>query len=227
VLQEREVRRVGENTPTYINVRVLAATNEALEKKIKDGSFREDLYYRLNVIPIEMPNLRERHEDIPLLVAHFLRDKINPRTGKPVQITRQAMEILNSHNWPGNVRELENAIERAATLCDNDIIQAADLPPSLAGNVAPAASGDIAQLPPAPGTELFPLHHSTPLAGSEAADAGSADSDVPLKDYLREQEITYLNRVLSHVGGDKERAAILLGISLATLYRKLAEDGQP
>src|SRR5271156_4562200 len=123
VLQEREVRRVGENTPTYINVRVLAATNEALEKKIKDGSFREDLYYRLNVIPINMPSLRERRDDIPLLVAHFLRDKINPRTGQHVQITRQAMEILNAHDWPGNVRELENAIERAATLCEANVIQ--------------------------------------------------------------------------------------------------------
>ena len=134
VLQEREVRRVGENTPTYINVRVLAATNESLEKKIKDGSFREDLYYRLNVIPINMPSLRERRDDIPLLVAHFLRDKINPRTGHPVQITRQAMEVINAHDWPGNVRELENAIERAATLCDEDIIQGSDLPPALAGS---------------------------------------------------------------------------------------------
>ena len=119
---------MGENIPTYINVRVLAATNEPLEKKIKDGSFREDLYYRLNVIAIDLPSLRERREDIPLLVAHFLRNKINPRTGQPIQITRQAMEILTAHDWPGNVRELENAIERASTLCEDNIIQAADLP---------------------------------------------------------------------------------------------------
>ena len=85
VLQEREVRRVGENIPTYINVRVLAATNEPLEKKIKDGGFREDLYYRLNVIAINLPSLRERPEDIPLLVAHFLKNKINPRSGQPIQ----------------------------------------------------------------------------------------------------------------------------------------------
>src|SRR3984885_13314983 len=99
VLQEREVRRVGENVATYINVRVLAATNEPLEKKIKDGSFREDLYYRLNVIPIVMPSLRDRAEDIPLLVAHFLRDKVNPRTGQSIQITRQAMDTIGLHNW--------------------------------------------------------------------------------------------------------------------------------
>src|SRR5437879_4222231 len=131
VLQDREVRRVGDNTPTYVNVRVLAATNAPLEKRIKEGTFREDLYYRLNVIPIELPSLRERRDDIPLLVAHFLKGKVNPRTNRPFQMTRQAMEILSAYDWPGNVRELENAIERAATLCEGDIIQAADLPPSM------------------------------------------------------------------------------------------------
>jgi len=223
VLQEREVRRVGENTPTYINVRVLAATNEPLEKKIKDGTFREDLYYRLNVIAIEMPSLRERGEDIPLLVAHFLRNKINPRSGKPPQITRQAMEIISAHGWPGNVRELENALERAATLCEDNIIQAMDLPPILAsrGTSAASAPADIAQLPAAPSSELFPIHQS---ASANPADPGQKEPDASLKDYLREQEVAYLNRVLAHVGGDKERAAIHLGISLATLYRKLAED---
>src|ERR1700742_2321009 len=123
VLQEKEVRRVGDNTPSYINVRVLAATNEPLEKKIKEGAFREDLYYRLNVIAINLPSVRERKEDIPLLVALFLRNKINPRSGHPVQITRQALDMLSAHDWPGNVRELENAIERAATLCENNVIQ--------------------------------------------------------------------------------------------------------
>src|SRR3984957_9571206 len=152
VLQEREVRRVGENTPTYINVRVLAATNEPLEKKIKDGSFREDLYYRLNVIAINLPSLRERREDVPVLAMHFLRNKINPRTGQPVQITRQVMEILTAHDWPGNVRELENALERASTLCEDNIIQPADPPRSLAKKATepggqPAKPGDIAQLP--------------------------------------------------------------------------------
>src|SRR5271165_4893091 len=89
VLQEREVRRVGDNVPTYINVRVLAATNEPLEQKMKDGSFREDLYYRLNVIAINLPGLRERRDDIPLLVAHFLKDKVSSRTKRPLQVTRQ------------------------------------------------------------------------------------------------------------------------------------------
>src|SRR3954471_14284625 len=112
VLQEREVRRVGDNTPVAVNVRVLAAANEVLEKRIKDGTFREDLYYRLNVIPIQLPSLRERKEDIPLLVAHFLKGKINHRTHRPYRISRQALALLTAYDWPGNVRELENAIER-------------------------------------------------------------------------------------------------------------------
>src|SRR5437879_5110385 len=128
VLQEREVRRVGDNTPIFVNVRVVAASNEPLEKKIKEGGFREDLYYRLNVIPIQLPSLRERREDIPLLVAHFLKGKVHRGTNQPFQLTRQAMEFLCAHDWPGNVRELENAIERAATLCEGDLIQASDLP---------------------------------------------------------------------------------------------------
>jgi DNA-binding NtrC family response regulator len=230
VLQEREVRGIGENIPTYINVRVLAATNEPLEKKIKDGSFREDLYYRLNVIAIDLPSLRERRDDIPLLVAHFLRNKINPRTGQPIQITRQVMDILAAHDWPGNVRELENALERASTLCENNVIQVGDLPPVLAqkstGPAQSSGQGDIAQLPtPAMSpAALYPLNNAPAAAGAVAPGAAPPSAGVPLKDYLREQELSYLNRVLAELGGDKEKAAIQLGISLATLYRKLSED---
>ncbi|MGN6643862.1 MAG: sigma-54-dependent transcriptional regulator, partial [Verrucomicrobiota bacterium] len=115
VLQEREVRRVGDNLPIYVNVRVVSATNEPLEQKIKDGTFREDLYYRLNVIGIPLPPLRDRLDDIPLLVAHFLQNKGSARNGQPFKLTRRAMEALSAYHWPGNVRELENAIERAVT----------------------------------------------------------------------------------------------------------------
>src|SRR5579872_2212633 len=131
VLQEKEVRRVGDNVPVSVNVRVLAATNEPLEKRIKEGTFREDLYYRLNVIAIQLPSLRERRDDIPLLVAHFLKGKTNPQTGRQFQMTRQAMEVMCLYDWPGNVRELENAVERAAALCEGEVIQAIDLPPSV------------------------------------------------------------------------------------------------
>ncbi|HZV34900.1 MAG TPA: sigma-54 dependent transcriptional regulator [Verrucomicrobiae bacterium] len=235
VLQEREVRRIGDNTPTYINVRVLAATNEPLEKKIKEGVFREDLYYRLNVIAIPLPSLRERREDIPLLVAHFLRNKISPRTGQPIQITKQAMNLLTAHDWPGNVRELENAIERASTLCENNVIQVGDLPPGVtrnAPNAEPAGSTEIVQLPvpeSASGKSLLPS--GAPSAAASPSGATTAPSaphdintDLPLKDFLREQELNYLNRILAQMGGDKEKTALHLGISLATLYRKLSED---
>ena len=228
VLQEREVRRVGDNIPTYINVRVLAATNEPLEKKIKDGTFREDLYYRLNVIAINLPGLRERKDDIPLLVAHFLKNKVNPRSGHPIQITRPALHALGLHEWPGNVRELENAIERAATLCENNLIQLRDLPPALvpASMLAEtASSADVADLPQTGDTAATsrPMTQGAPGAATPPQPAGAPATDLSLKDYLREQELTYLNRVLALNGGDKEKTAIHLGVSLATLYRKLSE----
>jgi DNA-binding NtrC family response regulator len=211
---------------------VVAATNEPLEMKVKDGSFREDLYYRLNVIPIPLPSLRERIDDVPLLVAHFLKDKVNPHTGKPYQITRQTMEVLCAYDWPGNVRELENAIERAATLCEGNILQVADLPPALLKNLSKeeiaVSSGEFSAatvtLPEVPATALYPLdneHDTTFLAAPESP---AAQPGVPLKTFLREQELAFLNRTLAQTGGDKEKAATLLGVSLATLYRKLSED---
>lgn len=230
VLQDREVRRVGDNTPVYVNVRVLAATNEPLEKKIKEGHFREDLYYRLNVIPINLPSLRERKDDIPLLVANFLKTKVSPRDGQPFQITREVMEAFQSYDWPGNVRELENIIERAATLCDGSLIQKLDLPVAMQ-TLAPAAAlpvvarPDSAPTAPARAETIYALPNQTaeprPSTPQTAATATTLE---PLKDFLRDQEVTYVNRTLSYTGGDKEKAADLLGISLATLYRKLAEE---
>ena len=230
VLQEREIRRVGENTPIFVNVRVVAAANESLEKKIKEGTFREDLYYRLNVIPIQLPGLRERVDDIPLLVAHFLKGKINVRTNRPYQITRHTMELLSAHNWPGNVRELENAIERAATLCEGDIIQAVDLPPTLLEAVHFDAKSSPSEpaatvLPAVPAGVLYPLHPN--VNGTSVASGpgpSGPESLVPLKNYLKEQEQAYLNRALQQCEGDKEKTALLLGVSLATLYRKLAGE---
>jgi DNA-binding NtrC family response regulator len=232
VLQDREVRRVGDNTPVYVNVRVLAATNEPLEKKMKEGRFREDLYYRLNVIPIQLPALRERREDIPLLVANFLKNKFSPRNGHPIQITRRAVETLNAHAWPGNVRELENVLERACTLCESDLVRVADLPPAVQASAPETArvppggrdetefvmAGDAADGTPFP---LPPGASPKPPPGTVATGSVALE---PLKDFLREQELNYLNRTLTYTGGNKEKAAELLGISLATLYRKLAGD---
>ena len=228
VLQEREVRRVGENVPIHVNVRVVAATNEPLEKRIKEGTFREDLYYRLNVIPIQLPSLRERRDDIPLLVAHFLRDKVDGRNHRPFQLTRQAMEVLCAYEWPGNVRELENAIERAATLCDSNIIQRADLPPSMLSSVkvaSPALDSETpATLPPVPDSALYPLQPNNVLSPGTGGQPASNEPLLPLKTFLREQEQAYLNRALQQCNGDKEKTAIVLGVSLATLYRKLSGE---
>jgi DNA-binding NtrC family response regulator len=225
VLQEHEIRRVGDNTPISVNVRVVAAANEPLEKRIKEGTFREDLYYRLNVIPIPLPSLRERRDDIPLLVAHFLKSKLEGRAQRAFQLTRQAMDILCAYDWPGNVRELENAIERATTLCDGEVIQAGDLPPSLVASVK-AAHADLvdskgtAVLAVVPDSALYPLRVSAESEGGPAP----GEPVAPLKTFMREQEQAHLNRALQQSGGDKEKAALLLGVSLATLYRKLSGD---
>ena len=228
VLQDREVRKVGDNTPSYVNVRVLAATNAPLEKKIKDGSFREDLFYRLNVIPITMPSLRERQDDIPLIVAHFLKNKIGPRMGQTFQIARAAMEALCAYQWPGNVRELENVVERGCALCDRNTIQLSDVPIELQSCVPPAgaapaggAESDRNELP-AP-ERANPVYDLPDEEGARSGATSPPASVEPLKDFLRDQEISYLNRTLAQTGGDKEKAAELLGISLATLYRKLTE----
>jgi DNA-binding NtrC family response regulator len=230
VLQDREVRRVGDNTPLYVNVRVLAATNAPLEQRVKDGTFREDLYYRLNVIPITLPPLRDRREDIPLIVAHYIRTKINARTGQTFGLTRQVMEALCAYDWPGNVRELENVLQRGCALCEKNIVQLSDLPAALQGGApqrtpAHTTPETVALFPqPLSAESVYPLNNPTsPVI--KTPDANSA-AHAPLKDFLREQELAYLNRTLAQTGGDKERAAGVLGISLATLYRKLAgEEG--
>jgi two-component system, NtrC family, response regulator AtoC len=224
VLQEKEVRRVGDNTPVYVDVRVLAATNEPLELRVKEGKFREDLYYRLNVISIPLPGLRERLEDLPLLVSHFLRDRLHPRTGQPYKVTKRVMEVLAAHDWPGNVRELENAIERACALSTGDVLRVGDLPPVLHAH---ASRPDDGPLKP---EDIYPLAVSEPTLplaapaapGQSAPPAAQAIG--PLKEILRQQERAYIQRVLAHCGNDKEKAAELLQVSLATLYRKLSED---
>jgi DNA-binding NtrC family response regulator len=226
VLQEREVRRVGDNVPVYVNVRVVAATNEPLEQRIREGTFREDLYYRLNVIPIQLPPLRERRDDVPLLVSHFLRDKIHPRLGRSFEITRQVIEALSAHDWPGNVRELENVIERACALSETHLLRLGDLPPRFAAYVSGDSSDTVFEIH---GTQTAHVLTAAPSPTGEASSANAAALATPLgplKNFLRDQEIAYLNRALAYTGGDKEKAAGLLGISLATLYRKLSEDAE-
>jgi DNA-binding NtrC family response regulator len=194
VLQEREVRRVGDNKSSPVNVRVVGATNEPLLPKLKDGTFREDLYYRLAVIPIEIPPLRDRLEDVPLLVHHFLQKQAASSGGEPKKIDPKAIDILSHYGYPGNVRELENAIERACALCENNIILPADLPP-----------------------------HIVSEALGEKAEQARATMPVgqKLDEFIQQQERAYIEATLQHCRGARDKAATILGISMATLYRKV------
>ncbi|MEE9275938.1 MAG: sigma-54 dependent transcriptional regulator [bacterium] len=128
VLQEREIRRIGGRENIRIDVRLISATNRDLEERIKESKFREDLYYRLNVIPLRLPELKERTEDIPILVNHFIQKFCKENDLPPKRLTKGALQALLEYEWPGNVRELENAVERAMALCEKDEIEAEDLP---------------------------------------------------------------------------------------------------
>ncbi len=206
-LQEKELRRVGDNDTQKVDVRVVAATNEPLEQKMRDKSFREDLYYRLSVIPINLPPLRMRHGDIPLLLAHFIRE-IAIRTGiPPVRLSADAERALMTYAWPGNVRELQNTMERACALCEHGTVELRDLPERI---LEPASV--------------------TPIATAEShLDAGAVITDedklMPLKEYLHLQAVAYIQRALRATESNREKAAKMLGVSPATLYRKLNPDG--
>ncbi len=193
VLQERQIRHVGDTKSIAINVRVLAATNESLHEKIKTGQFREDLYYRLCVIPIEMPALRERLDDIPLLVHHFLQKNATQTATDAKKIDPKAIETLQQYRWPGNVRELENAIERACALCDDGMVRVSDLPPQVIRQ---------ANTPSQEGTNTMPVGKK-------------------LDDYTRDIERRYIDETIKFNAGSREKAAKMLGISMATLYRKI------
>src|SRR5947209_2271805 len=188
VLQEKEVRPVGSNSNVTIDVRVIAATNRDLEAAYRDGTFRKDLYFRLNVVTVHLPPLRERRSDIPVLVHHFL-DRY--AKGSQIQVTPAAMKSLLQYDWPGNVRELENCIARAVTLGDGRTIDVADLPPAIR---AEQAEGGSARAP-----------ESSSLSTTA----------------LAEMERMTILRVFEQANGDKALAGKMLGISRATLYRKL------
>jgi two-component system, NtrC family, response regulator AtoC len=188
VLQEKEVRPVGSNQRVKVDVRVIAATNRDLESEYRSGTFRKDLYFRLNVVTVHVPALRERRSDIPML-AHWFLDRCAP--GRVVQVTNAAMKSLLQYDWPGNVRELENCVERAVALGNQPMIDIDDLPPTIA-SVSPATEP------------------ATP-----DSDHGFSTTD------LEDIERTTIERVFQQVRGDKALAGKMLGISRATLYRKL------
>jgi DNA-binding NtrC family response regulator len=183
---------VGDTKTIPINVRVLGATNETLLEKVKDGKFREDLYYRLAVIPIELPPLRERIEDIPLLVQHFLK-KTGQNGTEAKKIEPKALEVLQGYRWPGNVRELENAIERACALCDDNTIRVSDLPPHVVHQVG----------------------------GPVEPSGGPLPVGKKLDEFVHDTEKRFIEETIKFNNGNREKAAKMLGISMATLYRKL------
>ena len=187
-LQEKEVRPVGSNNKIKVDVRVIAATNRDLEAAYRAGEFRKDLYFRLNVVTVHLPALRERRSDIPMLTHWFLERYAN---GSGAQVTSAAMKCLLQYDWPGNVRELENCIERAVALGDGKIIDVGDLPPAV--------------LSAAPATEMPVISVQPSLSSND----------------LEDIERATILRVFEQVNGDKVVAGKMLGISRATLYRKL------
>ncbi len=203
LLQEGEFERLGGTETHHVDFRLVAATNRDLEASVKDGSFREDLYYRLNVIGIRLPPIRERPEDIPLLADHFVR-RYAKKNDKLVRgISQEVRHALSRYRWPGNVRELENVVERAVVLTRTDQIELKDLP--------------------------RPLRDPEPMRGGIRRDG--AKVVIPIGSRLAEVERVMIDETLKETGGDKSLAAQLLGIAARTIYRKLEaqrkETGAP
>jgi len=165
-LQERKIERLGSNRPIDVDVRIVSASQRPLEEEIKGGRFREDLYFRIHTVVIHLPPLRDRREDIPLLVQSFLREFADARQRQIEGVSDEVMELFEGHPWPGNVRELRNAIERAVLFCKGDRIAVDDLPGSLRGE-----GGDRPLRPPAP---VRPLHQAVEEAEAEAIKAALA-----------------------------------------------------
>jgi transcriptional regulator with PAS, ATPase and Fis domain len=191
VLQEKEVRPVGSNQKIKVDVRVIAATNRDLDTAQKEGTFRKDLFFRLNVVALHLPSLRERKSDVHPLVHYFL-DRFAP--DKAITVSPAAMKCMLQYDWPGNVRELENCIERAVALGSQEMIDLADLPPAL---------------------RHLPEGHTPQEAALPSVGTIGSNTD------LEELERDTIQRVFEQVQGDKARARKMLGISRATLYRKL------
>jgi len=198
-LQEREFERVGGAQPIRVNIRLIAATHKDLARAMQDGSFREDLFYRLSVIPLRIPPLRERKEDIPYLAEHFLK-KYSQENAKSIRgLSPEAVKVLWAYDWPGNVRELENCMERAVVMAEFDRIQPSDLPWAL-------QSGEIS------------------AAGSSEGGANQG-SLWRLGRPMREVEREYILKTLQEMKGNKTRTAEVLGISVRGLRDKLKEYG--
>jgi transcriptional regulator with PAS, ATPase and Fis domain len=211
VLQEKEFRPVGSLTTRRSDFRIIAATNRDLTKEVEKGTFRRDLFFRLNVINIRLSPLRERREDIPGLINHFL-----VRVGGNHTLTSEAMEVLLSYDWPGNVRELENCIQHMVAINSGPLLHVGDLPSSLQNHLAQKKSQYLSVAASAHG-------YGDPSPGGfalpPAAEAQSFPSVIPLVELERRA----IMNALDYTQGDRAVAAHLLGIGRTTLYRKLKE----
>ena len=200
VLQERSFERVGDSQQIRVDVRVIAATNSDITRMVKEGTFREDLFYRLNVIQVVMPSLRDRREDVPLLVQHFLdrlgREHVPPRHG--VTFTQEAMRRLMAFDWPGNVRQLENVVERAFTLSPGRTQIAVD---------------------------ALPAELEAPVAANAGVSVSMPDAGLDLDAVLTSVERTLIEQALERTGGNKRQAADLLRVKRTTLVEKLKRLG--
>jgi DNA-binding NtrC family response regulator len=220
VLQESEFERVGGIKTIKVDVRLLTATNRDLAAEIASGGFREDLYYRLNVVPIHLPALRERRQDIPLLVDHFIA-RFNDRLKK--QITGAdpaAVERLVVHNWPGNIRELENVIERTILFCEGPQILLEDLPAELGGVTFRPSHPELPTVEAVVPAAASPPPSAAPLVGEEV---GSLKEAVRVETERVEREL--IQRALDETGGNVTQAARKLQISRKSLQTKMKELG--
>ena len=236
VLQESEFERVGGIKTIKVDVRLITATNRDLAAEIAGGGFRDALYYRLNVVPIHLPPLRERREDIPLLVDHFLA-RFNERLKKQVTGAEpEAIDRLISHQWPGNIRELENVIERTILFCEGPLIRLADLPGELGGTPHPAMPGPVPEerAPSAPSTTsssgALPAQATPPAPPPAAVTVPPVGEEVgSLKEAVRAEtervERELIQRALDETGGNVTKAARKLQISRKSLQTKMKEFG--
>ena len=209
VLQEREFERVGGNRTIRVDVRVIATTNRQLEQSVARGEFRQDLFFRLNVVPIRVPSLRERRDDVPFLAEHFMRRYARKHGLRVNAMSPRCVDALNAHNWPGNVRELQNVIERAVILCgDSPALDPEHLCLTCAPGPAAVAPEPALWAPVAPSE-----------GGAPPAPLGSGDGVV----LLSELERHHILRVLDSSGNNRTKAAKALGISIRTLRNKLNE----
>lgn len=213
VLAEREIDRIGSTKPTPIDIRVITATHRNLEESIKEGSFREDLFYRLNIIPINLPPLRERKTDIPLLADHFLK-QFN-RTAIPKTISDEAMQFLVNYSWPGNIRELANFIERMVVLSIGSTITPRDLPEKVLGDTPKEKWQPLEE--DEEGNPAQILQQSL----RQSFHVGIPEEGINLKKTVEEFEKELLLEALEKTGWVKNKAANLLGLNRTTLVEKL------